>query len=141
MGFYLTFGAAGLFLVGITIAALVDHYTIPKILARLIARVKRLELKGFKQKEQKKLTVYRNEKGKIVFLRHDNKHDEFGNLIFDNNSSLKKGEDVLVEDSDKVIELKKEKDENGKKFGDEDNIAESYLTPMKTKKINKSGKI
>jgi hypothetical protein len=76
-----------------------------------------------------------------VFLRHDNKHDEFGNLIFDNNSSLKKGEDVLVEDSDKVIELKKEKDENGKKFGDEDNIAESYLTPMKTKKINKSGKI
>jgi hypothetical protein len=51
MGFYLTFGAAGLFLVGITIAALVDHYTIPKILARLIARVKRLELKGFKQKE------------------------------------------------------------------------------------------
>ena len=110
MGFYLTFGAAGLFLVGITIAALVDHYTIPKILARLIARVKRLELKGFKQKEQKKLTVYRNEKGKIVFLRHDNKHDEFGNLIFDNNSSLKKGEDVLVEDSDKVIELKKEKE-------------------------------
>lgn len=87
------------------------------------------------------MTVYRNEKGKIVFLRHDNKHDEFGNLIFDNNSSLKKGEDVLVEDSDKVIELKKEKDENGKKFGDEDNIAESYLTPMKTKKINKSGKI
>jgi len=76
-----------------------------------------------------------------VFLRHDNKHDEFGNLIFDNNSSPKKGEEVLVEDSDKVIELKKEKDENGKKFGDEDNIAESYLTPMKTKKLNKSGKI
>lgn len=48
MGFYLSFCAIGMFLIGVGIFALVDHYTIPKILTRLIARVKRLELKGFK---------------------------------------------------------------------------------------------
>ncbi len=42
----------------------------------MIMRVKRLELKGFKQKEEKKLTVYRDERGKIVFIRHDKKKEE-----------------------------------------------------------------
>jgi hypothetical protein len=74
-GFFLSLGAMGFYLTFLMIFFIIDSYTVPKILARLIARVKRLELKGFKQKEAKKLTVYRDEKGKIVFIRHDKKKD------------------------------------------------------------------
>ena len=77
-GFFLSLGAMGFYLVFLLIFFIIDAYTVPKILARLIARVKRLELKGFKQKEAKKLTVYRDEKGKIVFIRHDKKKDHTG---------------------------------------------------------------
>lgn len=74
-GFFLSLGAMGFYFFFLMIFFIIDAYTVPKILARLIARVKRLELKGFKQKEAKKLTVYRDEKGKIVFIRHDKKKD------------------------------------------------------------------
>jgi hypothetical protein len=72
-GFYLAIGGTGFYLLFLALFLIVDHFTVPKILARMIARVKRLELKGFKQKEAKKLTVYRDERGKIVFIRHDAK--------------------------------------------------------------------
>jgi hypothetical protein len=80
-GFYLAFGACGFYFIFLALFFIIDHYTVPKILQRIIARVKRLELKGFKQKEAKKLTVYRDEKGKIVFIRHDKKKDENGKTI------------------------------------------------------------
>jgi hypothetical protein len=81
-GFFLTLGATGFYFLGLSIFLLIDHFTVPKVLARLISRVKRLELKGFKQKEAKKLTVYRDERGKIVFIRHEaKKKDGEGNEI------------------------------------------------------------
>jgi hypothetical protein len=81
-GFFLTLGATGFYFLGLSIFLLIDHFTVPKVLARLISRVKRLELKGFKQKEAKKLTVYKDERGKIVFIRHvAKKKDGEGNEI------------------------------------------------------------
>jgi hypothetical protein len=47
-GFFLSLGAMGFYLIFLMIFFIIDAYTVPKILARLIARVKRLELKGFK---------------------------------------------------------------------------------------------
>ena len=47
-GFFITLGASGFYLVGIAIFYIIDQYTIPHVLKRIIARVKRLELKGFK---------------------------------------------------------------------------------------------
>jgi hypothetical protein len=78
-GFYLALGGMAFYFVFLGVFMTVDKYTVPKILARMIARVKRLELKGFKQKEAKKLTVYRDEKGKIVFIRHDAKKKDLEN--------------------------------------------------------------
>lgn len=82
-GFYLTIGAALFYFIFLGVFLLIDKYTVPKILARMIARVKRLELKGFKQKEAKKLTVYRDEKGKIIFKRNPDavKKDENGDAV------------------------------------------------------------
>ena len=78
---------------------IIDHFTVPKVLARMIARVRRLELKGFKQKEAKKLTVYRDERGKIVFIRHQaKKKDGEGNEVAgDDLSKDKKQEGVEVD--------------------------------------------
>ena len=138
MGFYLFF---------LMIFFIIDSYTVPKILARLIARVKRLELKGFKQKEAKKLTVYRDEKGKIVFIRHDKKKDhtkdgeKVASQADDAAGKKDKKEDVEVE---QIVELKKGalngdyEGKSGKKFADEDNVAEAFLTPGKNG--GKSGK-
>ena len=75
-GFSLTLGATGFYFLSFAIFLIIDHFTVLKELARLIARVKRLELKGFKQKEPKKLTVYRDERGKIVFIRHQAKKND-----------------------------------------------------------------
>jgi hypothetical protein len=47
-GFYLALGASGFYFFFLMIFLIIDAYTVPTILARLIARVKRLELKGFK---------------------------------------------------------------------------------------------
>jgi hypothetical protein len=81
-GFFLSLGASGVYFLGLFIFLTIDNFTVPKVLARMIARVKRLELKGFKQKEGKKLTVYRDERGKIVFIRHQaKKKDGEGNEI------------------------------------------------------------
>lgn len=145
-GFYLTLGASGFYFIFLAIFYAIDGQTVPKILDRLIARVKRLELKGFKQKEAKKLTVYRDEKGKIVFIRHDKKKDENGQpedgdkeaaaalAIADAADEKQKGFDP-----DAVIELKKAgidvNELKGKKYGDEENVAEAYLTPAKGKKL------
>lgn len=87
----------------------------------MIARVKRLELKGFRQKEAKKLTVFRDEKGKIVFERH----------------VVKKAEDVFEMKEDKEEGPIDEKDEGKMKKQDEENVAEAYLTPAKSKKGGK----
>ena len=106
-GFYLTLAATGFYVLGLSIFLLIDHFTVPKVLARLIARVKRLELKGFKQKEAKKLTVYRDERGKIVFIRHQaKKKDGEGNEVAnpDDLANEKHQEGVEV---DRVVELKK----------------------------------
>lgn len=148
-GFYLALGASGFYFVFLALFFIIDHYTVPKILQRIIARVKRLELKGFKQKEAKKLTVYRDEKGKIVFIRHDKKKDENGKTIEGGpgDNKDKKGEgDIVVQEEDQVIELKKgaikgDLDEKGKKFGDEENVAEAFLTPAKVKKRGKASGI
>lgn len=109
----------GVYLVLVLLCSLIDSYTIPGVLAKLIARVKRLELKGFRQKEQKKLTVYRDEKGKIVFIRHTVKKEGDD----EKKPAEKEGkEDAVVEDDadkDKVIVMKKDDgpdfDNDGKK--------------------------
>jgi|LauGreDrversion4_2_1035121.scaffolds.fasta_scaffold21088_7 hypothetical protein len=70
-GFYLTIAASIFYAFLVGIFALIDHYTIPRVVDRVFARVKRLELKGFKQKEDaRKMTVFRDDKGKIVFIKH-----------------------------------------------------------------------
>jgi hypothetical protein len=145
-GFFLSLGAMGFYLVFLLIFFIIDSYTVPKILARLIARVKRLELKGFKQKEAKKLTVYRDEKGKIVFIRHDKKKDHTGEKAASQADEDKKGgdkkDDVEVE---QVVELKKGalngdyEGKSGKKYADEENVAEAFLTPGKNGKSGKKG--
>ena len=133
-GFFLSLGAMGFYLIFLMIFFIIDAYTVPKILARLIARIKRLELKGFKQKEAKKLTVYRDEKGKIVFIRHDKKKDH----TKDGEKAVSQGDDNKKDKNEKVevgevVELKKgalngEIDaKTGKKFADEDNVAEAFL--------------
>ena len=100
-GFYLVLGATFFYLGFLAFFLYVDKLTVPKILARMIARVKRLELKGFKQKEAKKLTVYRDEKGKIVFIRHDaKKKDENGNVI-----EQKEGKEEGPIEQDEVVDL------------------------------------
>jgi hypothetical protein len=91
-GFYLTLGAMGFYFFFLMIFLIIDSFTVPKILARLISRVKRLELKGFRQKEAKKLTVYRDEKGKIVFIRHDIKKDLSAGGGADENPSKDEGD-------------------------------------------------
>lgn len=146
-GFFLSLGAMGFYLVFLLIFFIIDAYTVPKILARLIARVKRLELKGFKQKEAKKLTVYRDEKGKIVFIRHDKKKDHTGEKSQSQadekgEKGQKKSEGVEVE---QVVELKKGalngdfEGKSGKKYADEENVAEAFLTPGKNGKSGKKG--
>ena len=135
MGFYFVF---------LTVFLIIDSYTVPKILARLIARVKRLELKGFRQKEAKKLTVYRDEKGKIVFIRHDKKKDHTadGAGKVQDDDKKKEGENNEVQ-VDKVVELKKGAldgnidEKSGKKFADEENVAEAFLSPDKRGKGGK----
>jgi hypothetical protein len=147
-GFFLTLGATGFYFLGLAIFLIIDHFTVPKVLARLIARVKRLELKGFKQKEPKKLTVYRDERGKIVFIRHqakkkDGEGNEVANAGDQGNEKHQEGVEV-----DKVVELKKgaldgnyETGGKGKKFADEANVAEAFLDgASKKKKAAKTGK-
>lgn len=145
-GFFLSLGAMGFYLIFLMIFFIIDAYTVPKILARLIARIKRLELKGFKQKEAKKLTVYRDEKGKIVFIRHDKKKDH----TKDGEKAVSQGDDNKKDKNEKVevgevVELKKgalngEIDaKTGKKFADEDNVAEAFLSPGKKGKSSKKG--
>jgi hypothetical protein len=139
-GFYMSLMASGVYFIGLLIFLLIDHYTVPKILARMIARVKRLELKGFKQKEAKKLTVYRDEKGKIVFIRHQakKKDGETGKEIEQPGGENEK---PVFDDADKVVELKKvdEKTEatGKKKFADEENVAEAFLGKKKVKNAKK----
>jgi hypothetical protein len=140
-GFFLALGAGGVYFFFLAIFLLIDHFTVPKVLERMIARVKRLELKGFKQKEAKKLTVYRDERGKIVFIRHQaKKKDGEGNEVLAGNGDLsgEKKDDIEV---DKVVELKKgaldgnyEEKGNKKKFADEANVAEAFLDGAGSKK-------
>ena len=125
MGFYLALGGTAFYLFGVFVFLGVDSITVPYVLDRIIKRVKRLELKGFKQKEPKKLTVYRDEKGKIVFIRHDVKKKE------EQNQEEKEEKD----EKDAVIDLKDEQKKLQKKFNDEENVAEQFLTPAKTKKL------
>jgi hypothetical protein len=136
-GFYLAIGGMGFYLVFLALFMYIDKVTIPMILARLIARVKRLELKGFKQKEAKKLTVYRDEKGKIVFIRHDAKkvNHENPNEPGEDSSSAKEGKESGSVEA--VQDLQEEK----VKKGDEENVAEAYLTPAKMKSGKIKGKI
>lgn len=140
-GFYLTLGAMGTYIVLVLLFAMIDSYTIPDILAKLIARVKRLELKGFRQKEQKKLTVYRDEKGKIVFIRHTVKKEGEDQPAAEKKAKEGVEENVLEDaddtNKDKVIVMKKDDGpdfDNGKKGQQEDNVAEAYLTPAKMPK-------
>ena len=71
--------------------------------------------------------MYRDEKGKIVFIRLNQK---------------KEGEDGEKKgkvDEDAVIQLKQSgllDEDKQKKRGDETNVAEAFLTPAKTKKGN-----
>lgn len=143
MGFFLAIGASCFYFFFLGIFMLVDSYTIPYVLERIIARVKRLELKGFKQKPPKKLTVYRDDKGKIVFIRHDvhkEKKEEPEKKQVEEDRQV--AEAAAVEDQEKpekwdpdaVIELKKagvDLDElrGNKKYADEENVAEAYLGP------------
>jgi hypothetical protein len=80
------------------------------------------------------LTVYRDEKGKIVFIRHDKKKDH----TKDGEKAVSQGDDNKKDKNEKVevgevVELKKgalngEIDaKTGKKFADEDNVAEAFL--------------
>jgi len=143
-GFYLSLGAGGVYFFFLAVFLLIDHFTVPKVLERLIARVKRLELKGFQQKEAKKLTVYRDERGQIVFIRHQaKKKDGEGNEVAVGDPSAEKAQDGV--EVDKVVELKKgaldgNYEEKGKKkFADEANVAEAFLDGAggKKKKVAK----
>lgn len=47
-GMYATITAIFVYLFLLAIFVVIDHYTIPKVVDRVFARVKKLELKGFK---------------------------------------------------------------------------------------------
>ena len=124
-GFYLALGSSIFYFVFLGVFYGIDQHTVPIIMERLVARVKKLELKGFRQKEEKKLTVYRDEKGKIVFIRHDRNKAADGEGVGKDGKSkdkAKKGiaasddiknlgekqyqEDLDYAEADAVIELK-----------------------------------
>ena len=90
------------------------------------------------------MTVYRDEKGQIVFIRHDKKKDHTGEKSQSqaDEKGEKKSEGVEVE---QVVELKKGalngdfEGKSGKKYADEENVAEAFLTPGKNGKSGKKG--
>jgi hypothetical protein len=61
-GFYLSIFAGILYGLIVGLFTLIDHYTIPRVVDRVFARVKRLELKGFKQREDRsKMKIFRDD--------------------------------------------------------------------------------
>jgi hypothetical protein len=92
------------------------------------------------------LTVYRDERGKIVFIRHDKKKDHTGAVVEGEkkDEGANKDKDKEGVEVEKVVELKKGaldgnvEDDKAKKFADEENVAEAFLSPDK-KKSKKGG--
>ena len=72
-GFYLIIVLAGVYAVGLVFFTLIDRKTKQSVIEKLRERVRRLELKGFKQKsfQPKKFTLRRDADGNIVFKRNN----------------------------------------------------------------------
>lgn len=87
------------------------------------------------------MTVLRDDKGKIIFVRHFAKMEEKGDIVEEILEAQEK--DKKIEDDDEkvdaVIDLQKLQDDEDnakKKKGDEENVAEAYLSPKKPKGKN-----